>query len=145
MRIRPSDASESGRLTAVHEQTARVAYAHIFGAQPFPRQEAAERWRTFSGQIWVAEDQGRVIGFVAFDGTQLYALYVLPDCQGRGIGTGLLEMAAGVSWLWVLKENEAARRFYEARGWQPDGTERLAYGVTEMRYCRQTPGRECTV
>ncbi|MCB0082289.1 MAG: GNAT family N-acetyltransferase, partial [Caldilineaceae bacterium] len=90
----------------------------------------------FSGQILVAEVENVLVGFVAFDAAELHALYVLPEYQGQGIGHRLLTAAGAVSALWVLKENHAARRFYAAHGWAPDGTERMAFGVVEMRYQR---------
>lgn len=55
---------------------------------------------------------------------EIVSLYVLPDCEGRGFGTMLLDAAlAGLAedgfdrvYLWVLEKNERARRFYERRG-----------------------------
>jgi hypothetical protein len=41
-----------------------------------------------------------------------------------------------VSTLWVLEGNAQARRFYERRGWSPDGAAREAFGVLELRYRR---------
>jgi GNAT superfamily N-acetyltransferase len=113
-----------------------VAYAHIFPDQPFPREQTIERWRTFPGRVLVIEDYDTIIGFVAFDECELHALYVLPGYQGTGVGSRLLEAAGAVSFLWVLKENHVARRFYEARGWNAEGRERAAFGVVEMLYSR---------
>ncbi|MCB0127400.1 MAG: GNAT family N-acetyltransferase, partial [Caldilineaceae bacterium] len=134
MQIRPAHTHEIPQIAAIHEQTATVAYAHIFPNQPFPRTETLTRWQRFSGQILVAEVENVLVGFVAFDAAELHALYVLPEYQGQGIGHRLLTAAGAVSALWVLKENHAARRFYAAHGWAPDGTERMAFGVVEMRY-----------
>jgi GNAT superfamily N-acetyltransferase len=136
MRIRSASRQEANRIAEVHEQTARLAYAHIFPHQPFPRAQTIKRWQAFPGQLWVAEDGNEVIGFVAFDETELHALYVLPSYQGKGIGSRLLTAAGNVSYLWVLKDNHAARQFYEARGWMAEGGERAAFGVVEIRYCR---------
>jgi hypothetical protein len=40
--------------------------------------------------------------------------------------------------LWVLGTNARARRFYERRGWQPDGASKLhdwgAFVATDLRY-----------
>jgi RimJ/RimL family protein N-acetyltransferase len=42
--------------------------------------------------------------------------------------------------LWVLRDNERARRFYERAGWSFDGTEKedvvAGATVTEVRYRR---------
>jgi ribosomal protein S18 acetylase RimI-like enzyme len=84
---------------------------------------------------------GRVVGFVnigasrdgdgASPGTgELFALYVLPEGVGTGVGRALLRhaesrlRAAGCTraTLWVLETNERGRRFYERHGWSFDGT-----------------------
>jgi GNAT superfamily N-acetyltransferase len=134
MIIRPARAEEADTVAEVHERTASLAYAHIFPHQPFPREETVSRWRAFPGQILVAEEACQVVGFVAFDESELHALYVLPEHQGAGLGSSLLGAAGEVSRLWVLKENHAGRRFYEAHGWHAEGTERAAYSVVEMLY-----------
>ena len=53
----------------------------------------------------------------------------MPAEWGRGAGAALHDEAvallrsdgASIAQLWVLEENERARRFYEARGWRDDG------------------------
>ena len=71
-------------------------------------------------EVWVAEVEGRVVGFAALTADMLSQLYVHPDAQGRGAGSALLDRAkerraAGFTF-WVFQENEQGRRFYEARG-----------------------------
>jgi ribosomal protein S18 acetylase RimI-like enzyme len=92
----------------------------------------------------VAEDTaGRVIGFVAFGPAgdehdvpppprsgEVYAIYLLEEAAGRGIGRRLVDeavrrlRAGGFDHvvLWVLETNGRARRFYEQAGWHADGT-----------------------
>ena len=136
VKIRAACPTESELIAEIHERTASVAYAHIFPGQPFPRQESAERWRSFEDQVLVAEQRGTIVGFVAFDDVELHALYVLPKYQGQGIGRRLLEAAGAVTRLWVLEGNNAARRFYERCGWSMNGEKRLSYGVVEVLYRR---------
>lgn len=135
-KVRASRTAESEAIAKVHERTASVAYAHIFPGQAFPRDETIRRWQSFDGQIVVAEQAEKVVGFVAFDDVELHALYVLPEYQGRGIGRQLLTAAGAVTRLWVLEENNAARCFYEWCGWRMGGEERQSYGVVEVLYCR---------
>jgi GNAT superfamily N-acetyltransferase len=88
--------------------------------------------------VVIAEVEGRAVGFVAWRGAELDALYVLPDAAGRGVGSRLLDRAGAVSTLWVLEANHPARRFYERRGWSPDGTARPGGGGRpEVRYVRR--------
>jgi GNAT superfamily N-acetyltransferase len=60
---------------------------------------------------------------------ELYAIYVDPPHQGRGIGSALheslLNWLAGEGYtevaLWVLEANRPSRLWYSRRGWHPDG------------------------
>ena len=67
----------------------------------------------------------------------LGAIYVLPEAQGLGIGSRLLEagigrfQAAERFVLRVERNNSKARRFYEARGFRATGEfEEVLYGHT---------------
>jgi len=132
--LRAARPDESEAVAGVHAAAATVAYAHIFGGEPFPLARTRERWRTFAGRIVVADEVGLVVGFAAFDDVELHALYVLPERQGRGLGDRLLAAAGPVGVLWVLEGNARGRRFYERRGWRADGTARMAFGVPELLY-----------
>ena len=71
-------------------------------------------------EVWVAEDEGGIVGVGALTSDMLSHLYVHPDAQGRGAGSALLDRAkerrpAGFTF-WVFQANEHARRFYESRG-----------------------------
>lgn len=109
-------------------------------------EEPRADWRT-----WVAEDGGRLTGFAvtgpsedadAKDKTgEVYAIYLDPAEVGTGLGRTLFEHSVGdlrergftEATLWVLGTNERARRFYEAAGWKPDGTETNERVDCEMR------------
>jgi putative acetyltransferase len=71
-------------------------------------------------EVWVAEDEGRVIGFFALSEDLLYHLYVYPELQGQGAGSALLEVVKELRpdgfRLWVFQRNTQAREFYEHRG-----------------------------
>lgn len=62
---------------------------------------------------------------------EIYAVYVLPEWQGHGVGRALLKrLTAGLralgyrsAILWTLRDRDATRRFYEANGWELDGAE----------------------
>src|SRR5579859_4057387 len=42
-------------------------------------------------ELWVVEDEGRVVGFAAICESTLGHIYVHPDFHGRGLGTALLD------------------------------------------------------
>jgi GNAT superfamily N-acetyltransferase len=87
----------------------------------------------------------------AGDVGEVYELYVDPGAHGLGGGSRLLDAAegwlaeAGFSTLELstLAGNGAARRFYEARSWEPTGrTDHVDLGVVafdEARYRRVGP------
>ncbi len=79
-------------------------------------------WLIARGPLWLAEEDGRVVGFSGVKDEELTHLYVHPDTQDRGIGWALLEHAKTQSperlELWVFQKNEGARRFYERHGFR---------------------------
>jgi len=83
------------------------------------------------------------------DGTrgELWMINVDPTAWGHGVGSALLagveaRLAArgfGRAVLWVVAGNDRARRFYQARGWAPDGTcRREEIGGRPVDECRYT-------
>lgn len=97
----------------------------------------------------VAKENGRVIGFVGYgdrgdeapDTGEIFALYVLSEYYGKGVGLRLikagLEQLKGYSriCLWVLKDNKRAIRFYQKCGFAADGEELISpnIGAAEIR------------
>jgi GNAT superfamily N-acetyltransferase len=80
-----------------------------------------------TGRGWVWEENGVILGFsVANAGERnIWALFVEPGYEGRGIGRRLLDRA--VQWLWSLstqniwlstERDTRAERVYRAAGWQ---------------------------
>jgi len=72
-----------------------------------------------SCEVWGAERQSKLVGIIAFRQDWIDQLYVLPDAQGHGVGSDLLEVAQGafpLLNLWTFQRNLRARRFYEANG-----------------------------
>lgn len=72
-----------------------------------------------AGWVRVAHVDGKLVGFIARDESQIHALYVLPGFQNQGVGTALLDDAKGccdLLRLWSYQENLTASRFYASRG-----------------------------
>jgi len=94
------------------------------------------KWRD---NILVAKDNGRVIGFIGYgksdemqDTGEIFALYVLSEYHGKGVGSALME--AGLDklkdykkfCLWAVKNNNRAIRFYQKYGFELTGEEKTS-------------------
>jgi GNAT superfamily N-acetyltransferase len=83
-----------------------------------------DRWfyreRVFTEcQVHGAFEGGALAAIIAFRSDWIDQLYVLPEVQGRGVGSELLQVAKRAFdclQLWTFQRNLGARRFYEARG-----------------------------
>jgi GNAT superfamily N-acetyltransferase len=91
-----------------------------------------ERILAGDGCAWVSEVGGRIVGFAMADlsGANVYALFVEPGCEGRGIGRRLHDtmmdwfFAAGVPEVWLSTDpNTRAESFYRRAGWLAAGTQ----------------------
>ena len=85
-----------------------------------------------SGRGWVAETDGRVVGFAIGEAStgSVWALFVDPAWEGRGVGrtlqTVMLEwlFAAGAETVCLsTTPGTRAERFYLASGWTAAGSE----------------------
>jgi GNAT superfamily N-acetyltransferase len=99
-------------------------------------------------RVLVAVRAAGVIGFVrvglGWDMGEVglvYLLYVLPEHWNSGVGTTLMRAAIDElrdlgmceAVLWVLRDNQRARVFYEGLGWRPDGrTTNADYGGVQL-------------
>jgi GNAT superfamily N-acetyltransferase len=97
-----------------------------------------------SGRGWVAEVDGRIVGFAIgnHQSGNIWALFLLPEFERRGIGRRLHDVM--IDWLWAqglerlwlgTAPNTRAQAFYQAAGWQQAGV--TAQG--EVRFERFRP------
>ena len=66
-----------------------------------------------------AFEAGALTGIIAFRNDWIDQLYVLPEVQGRGLGSELLEVAKRAFdclQLWTFQRNLRARRFLRGDG-----------------------------
>lgn len=117
-KAREEDAAEVGELFIASQSD----------ALPFvSRLHTAEETRAFIAndvflncEVWVAVENGRIIGMMALAGTHLDHLYLLPSEYRRGVGTMLLNKAKHLRpeklTLYAFAVNARARAFYEHHG-----------------------------
>lgn len=145
IRVRTAALSDAEAIGAVHVASWKETYAGILPAAMLAElcvEARSQMWRSvldpskgIEHVVVVAEVNGQLVGFgscgaqrdsrLASAGfsAEFGAIYLLRSHQGRGGGRSLLavmseKISAGHSAasLWVLRENEAARAFYERLG-----------------------------
>lgn len=150
-RAGPGDAHAIAR---VHVATWRTTYRGLLPDEfldALTEAHYADRWRRgiddAASRVYVAEHDGAIAGFASggreragedgFRG-ELYALYVDDYAQGLGYGRelvravvdGLRDMAIDDMIVWVHRENQAARSFYERLGGVYVRTQPVTIGTT---------------
>lgn len=119
MLIRPADVSD-GDAVATVQLAARASAAMPPGVHTESEVRAWLTGRLEHDEVWVAEVDGRVVGYARMTPTWLDDLYVLPAHAGQGVGSALLDLVKaqrpGGFCLWVFEVNEPARRFYRRHG-----------------------------
>ena len=155
--LRPAVHADAEAAAAMHAACWREAYApYADPARLAERLADTERWvsawtrHLLEGPPRVlAEADGQLVGFAVAGPNrdedrptphELYAMYVRAAHWGTGLGQRLWEAVRpdGPCSLWVLEDNERARRFYARNGFAPDGL-RQHYdelGAREMRMVR---------
>jgi GNAT superfamily N-acetyltransferase len=120
VRVRPAAVDDTNSIAEVYLASHR-------GLDFLPRLHTDDDIRRFvrevvvpGHEVWVADDDDRVVGFAALSDDMLMWIYVHPDAQRRGAGTALLDKAkerrpSGFR-LWTFQRNTGARRFYERYG-----------------------------
>lgn len=163
--IRGATPSDALGIARVHVLTWQSAYQGLIPDSYLQTLSISSRTENWTKQLekpadgtryFVAELEGEILGFGTVgksgdedssgDVGELYAIYVLPDKQGSGIGSALFD--AGLDFLknenfksvtlWVLEANHTSRRWYESRGWQLEGglkiEERDGFELHQIRY-----------
>ncbi|MDW8433901.1 MAG: GNAT family N-acetyltransferase [Aquificaceae bacterium] len=137
MKLRKADEKDIQTLVELYLQGYKgleeYAYTHPEDAQAY----MSWLFRRDADGVWIAEDGGRSVGFVAGDGRwfskregvvvgAIHELVVLPEFRRRGIGRSLVEKVfeyfreKGLekAELWVGDENTEAMNFYKKLGFE---------------------------
>ncbi len=132
--VRPAAAGDMDDIfhvrTSVTENRLSEAELAELGITPASLTRAID---TGSMRGWCAEAAagGQVVGFSMIDlaEREVFALFVLPEAEGTGIGSALLAAAVDALFDRVLEpislstgRDSGARGFYERRGWRVTGS-----------------------
>ncbi|MFD2168277.1 GNAT family N-acetyltransferase [Thalassotalea euphylliae] len=127
MIIRPYSQTDWAALCAIHDP-ARIdeLKAANLEAAFLPLTIAAEREALFEYDVLVAEQNGKVKGFIAYDDAEIAWLYVHPNSYRQGIGKALIRHVLSESItpfnIELLKGNGRALQFYQTFGFKIKGT-----------------------
>lgn len=146
-----------GRVTEMH---ATFYARHSDFGQFFESRVASDlaefvgRLAVSCNRIWVAVQNGRIVGSIAIDGQDLgdgdahLRWFILDDgCRGGGVGRRLIAEAVefcdlqgfSAMQLWTFKGLDAARRLYESFGFElvrEERGEQWGSTVTEQQFTR---------
>ena len=138
--FRSAGPEDAGRIADLHADSWRRHYRGAYADAFLDGDLPADRRTVWSARLAapagthtvLAEQDGRLVGFVhvVLDADPVWGslvdnLHVVHDRKRGGIGTRLLTHAAAAvieqsstdaMFLWVLTQNTAAQRFYEASG-----------------------------
>jgi ribosomal protein S18 acetylase RimI-like enzyme len=169
--VRKAILNDAHAIAHVHVASWRTTYRGVLSDEflgSLSETNYEERWKRViadgASKVYVAEDGGNVVGFASggrerageegYEG-ELYAIYLLEASQRRGFGRelvraaveGLRELGLNDMIIWVLRDNQPARAFYERLGGAyvrsqpitigPTTTEEVSYGwrrLDDVRY-----------
>jgi len=138
--LRPARVDEKDALARLFQRS-RTGMTFVPGPPDHVLPLIAEDIFERHEEVWLAEEDDRILGFLAIRRSRtegwevLEKLYVEPEAQNRGVGTTLLDKAKELRpdglYLWVFQRNEGARRFYERHGFRlvklTDGAENMEH------------------
>lgn len=163
--IRIATVHDAPSIAEIHVKTWQDAYVGLIPdsyLQSLSVSERSEEWKKGlskpepNSATFVYEQDRKILGWCSVgtnrdDDTheklgKLWAVYVSPDSQKRGVGTWL--MNRGLSFLrergytkatlWVLNTNDKAWKFYESKSWKADGKTKVepreGFELHEVRY-----------
>lgn len=136
---RPGDVPALFRIrTSVRENLLTLAELDALGVTP----AAVAALIAAEPCAWVAEAAGQPVGFalVKYDEACVFALFVAPEHEGRGLGRALLARAEAALFarharIWLITgPGTRAARLYRRAGWTPAGR-----GGGEERFEKAAP------
>jgi ribosomal protein S18 acetylase RimI-like enzyme len=138
MQVRQATSADLDQVAPLFD--AYRQFYHLPPNLPLARSFLAERLSLGDSTIFLAEDNGRALGFVQlyplFSSTApvpgrlwlLNDLYVVPEARGRRAGYALMEQARALGlasgarglFLQTARDNTTAQRLYESLGYRRD-------------------------
>jgi ribosomal protein S18 acetylase RimI-like enzyme len=123
--IRPFEPEDLTCVVALWHEAKRQAFPYVEVQQRYTWEENLaffETYLLYLCRLWVAEEEGEAVGFMALRRGWIDQLFVRVDRQGQGIGSALIdkakELADGDLDLFTYEKNHGARALYERHGFE---------------------------
>ena len=154
--VRPAVLDDAAAIARVHVASWRTTYRGLLPddfLSSLSEESYTDRWRRVMGdglsRVFVVDQDEDVVGFAScgreragetgFSG-ELYAIYILDRAQRQGHGRELVRAAAGAlremklpdMIVWVLRDNMAARHFYERLSGVYVRAQPITIGITTL-------------
>jgi ribosomal protein S18 acetylase RimI-like enzyme len=129
--VREANLDESDVVAAVARRSREHFLPYLPDLHTFEEDKLVFRNVVFiEDHVWVAEEEGKIVGFCAFKEEWLDHLYFLPSHVGKTLGSALLKKAKQTYshlQLWTFQQNTRAISFYHRHGFvktkETDGSE----------------------
>ncbi|MEN8381208.1 N-acetyltransferase [Acinetobacter radioresistens] len=119
--IRPASSDDFEKLVDIwFEASIR---AHHFIPESYWEENKAEMQNNYlpRSEVYLAEDEQQIYGFIALVENEIAAIFVAPDQQGKGIGKLLISHAKNLRPQLVLnvyQDNKNSIAFYKSEGFE---------------------------
>jgi putative acetyltransferase len=122
--IRKFESSDMSDVLSIWLEASIVA--HSFVKREFWESQLDDMRNIYipSSDTFVYSENGTVKGFISMNGETIAALFVIPQEQGKSIGSKLIDKAKSLKNnlnLAVYRENSASVRFYQKAGFLVSG------------------------
>lgn len=149
--IRPMTPDDADAKGYVHWRSWKETYAGLIDQDYLDNLDLTKRqqWaRQYPHNTLIAVLNGKVVGFSCYGASrdydlpgcgEIFAIYLLQETQGLGIGKKLMDAAFeklkeyDTISIWVLEGNDKAAGFYEHYGFHRDGVSKEFELGTELR------------
>jgi putative acetyltransferase len=107
-------------VVSIWYEASKIAHSFIPEATLTAQKEVVVNTYIPMAKIWVAEEDGAIVGFIALLDNLIGGLFVSPKSQGKGYGTQLIAYTKSIIkdslLVEVFKENYKAQQFYKKCG-----------------------------
>lgn len=144
--IRKYEEKDLNQVLSSWENASKLA--HPFLTEAFIAEERYNIPNVYlpNTDTWVAEQEGKVIGFIALMGNEVGAIFVEPEFHGTKAGKALMDKAKelhGELEVEVFKENSIGRKFYASYGFEllSESThEKTGNQLLRLKYSKKKAG-----